>query len=132
MAALGGPVAGGPVHSCLASCRWHLHEAFADGEQQDAAEAMCKLDERCVAAHARLGGHGPAPLPLPAGCGGYAGSWGAPLGIAVREDLHCIGCGRSREEMKTWKGMKNKERKAVNEVAAQRLKQLGKAKKKKK
>ena len=29
-------------------------------------------------------------------------------------------------------GMKNKERKAVNEVAAERLKQLGKAKKKKK
>jgi predicted Fe-S protein YdhL (DUF1289 family) len=34
--------------------------------------------------------------------------------------------------MKAWKGMKNKERKAVNEVATERLKQLGKAKKKKK
>ncbi|VXC77509.1 DUF1289 domain-containing protein [Pseudomonas sp. 9Ag] len=49
----------------------------------------------------------------------------------LKDDI-CIGCGRSREEMKAWKGMKNKERKAVNEVAAERLKQLGKAKKKKK
>lgn len=49
----------------------------------------------------------------------------------LRDDI-CIGCGRSRDEMKTWKGMKNKERRAVNEVAASRLKALGKAKKKKK
>jgi len=34
--------------------------------------------------------------------------------------------------MKSWKGMKNKERKAVNEQAALRLKALGKARKKKK
>jgi hypothetical protein len=34
--------------------------------------------------------------------------------------------------MKAWKGMENKERKAVNEVAAGRLKALGKAKKKNK
>ena len=44
----------------------------------------------------------------------------------------CIGCGRSRDEMKAWKGLKNKERKAVNERAAERLKQLGKRKQKKK
>lgn len=44
----------------------------------------------------------------------------------------CIGCGRSRDEMKDWKRMKNKERKAVNELAALRLKALGKARKKKK
>ncbi len=43
----------------------------------------------------------------------------------------CIGCGRSRDEMKAWKGLKNKERKAVNERAAKRLKQLGGRKKKK-
>ncbi len=43
----------------------------------------------------------------------------------------CIGCGRSRDEMKAWKGLKNKERKAVNERAVKRLKQLGGRKKKK-
>lgn len=54
------------------------------------------------------------------------------IGVCKLKDDICIGCGRSRDEMKSWKGMKNKERKAVNEVAAQRLKELGKAKKKKK
>lgn len=44
----------------------------------------------------------------------------------------CIGCGRSRDEMKDWKRMKNKERKAVNELATLRLKALGKARKRKK
>ncbi len=43
----------------------------------------------------------------------------------------CLGCGRSRDEMKSWKGMKNKERKQVNERAAERLKALGKVRKKK-
>lgn len=49
----------------------------------------------------------------------------------LKDDI-CIGCGRSRDEMKAWKGMKNKERKAVNEVAVQRLKNLDKTGKKKK
>ncbi|WP_336604951.1 DUF1289 domain-containing protein [Stutzerimonas stutzeri] len=48
----------------------------------------------------------------------------------LKEDI-CIGCGRSRDEMKAWKGMKNKERKAVNVLAAERLKALGKVRKKK-
>lgn len=48
----------------------------------------------------------------------------------VKDDI-CIGCGRSRDEMKAWKGMKNKERRAVNEMAAIRLKALGKKRKKK-
>lgn len=48
----------------------------------------------------------------------------------IQDDI-CIGCGRSRAEMKAWKGLKNKERKAVNERAAERLKQLRKSKKKK-
>lgn len=54
------------------------------------------------------------------------------VGLCRVEDDICIGCGRSRDEMKAWKGLKNKERKAVNERAAERLKQLGKRKKKKK
>lgn len=54
------------------------------------------------------------------------------VSICKLKDDICIGCGRSREEMKAWKSMKNKERKAVNELAAARLKDLGKAKKKKK
>jgi len=54
------------------------------------------------------------------------------VSICKLKDDICIGCGRSRDEMKAWKRMKNKERKAVNEVATERLKQLGKAKKKKK
>ena len=49
----------------------------------------------------------------------------------LHDDI-CIGCGRSRAEMKAWKDLKNKERKAVNERAVERLKQLGKRKKKKK
>lgn len=48
----------------------------------------------------------------------------------LKDDI-CIGCGRSREEMKAWKGLKNKERKAVNERAAERLKELRKRRKKK-
>jgi len=48
----------------------------------------------------------------------------------INDDI-CIGCGRSRDEMKAWKGMKNKERRAVNEMAAARLKALGKKRKKK-
>ena len=47
----------------------------------------------------------------------------------IKDDI-CIGCGRSRDEMKAWKGLKNKERKAVNELAAARLKALGKKRKK--
>jgi len=54
------------------------------------------------------------------------------VSICKLKDDICIGCGRSRDEMKAWKGLKNKERKAVNEVAAERLKALGKTKKKKK
>ncbi|WP_217477203.1 DUF1289 domain-containing protein [Stutzerimonas stutzeri] len=49
----------------------------------------------------------------------------------LKDDI-CIGCGRSRDEMKAWKGMKNKERKAVNALAAERLQSMGKARKKKK
>lgn len=48
----------------------------------------------------------------------------------VKDDI-CIGCGRSRDEMKAWKGLKNKERKAVNVLAAARLKKLGKKRKEK-
>jgi len=54
------------------------------------------------------------------------------VSLCKLDDDICIGCGRSRDEMKAWKGLKNKERKAVNERAAERLKQLGKRKKKKK
>ncbi|MBC8651052.1 DUF1289 domain-containing protein [Pseudomonas sp. MTM4] len=54
------------------------------------------------------------------------------ISVCKLKDDICIGCGRSRDEMKAWKGMKNKERKAVNELAAERLKALGKARKKKK
>lgn len=53
------------------------------------------------------------------------------VSICRVEDDICIGCGRSRDEMKAWKGMKNKERRAVNEMAAIRLKALGKKRKKK-
>lgn len=53
------------------------------------------------------------------------------VGLCRVEDDICIGCGRSRDEMKAWKGLKNKERKAVNERAAERLRQSGKRKKKK-
>ncbi len=54
------------------------------------------------------------------------------VSICKLKDDVCIGCGRSRDEMKAWKSMKNKERKAVNELADERLRGLGKAKKKKK
>lgn len=54
------------------------------------------------------------------------------ISVCKLKDDICIGCGRSRDEMKAWKGMKNNERKAVNELAAERLKALRKAKKKKK
>lgn len=54
------------------------------------------------------------------------------VSICKLKDDICIGCGRSRDEMKTWKRMKDNERKAVNKLAAERLKDLGKAKKKKK
>lgn len=53
------------------------------------------------------------------------------VSLCKLDDDICIGCGRSRDEMKAWKGLKNKERKAVNERAAERLRQLGKRKKKK-
>lgn len=53
------------------------------------------------------------------------------VGLCRVEDDICIGCGRSRDEMKAWKGLKNKERKAVNERAAERLKELRKRRKKK-
>jgi len=52
------------------------------------------------------------------------------VSICKLKDDVCIGCGRSREEMKSWKKMKNKERKAVNALATERLKALGKARKK--
>lgn len=54
------------------------------------------------------------------------------VSICKLKDDICIGCGRSRDEMKAWKGMKNKERKAVNALAVERLKALGKTRKKKK
>ncbi len=54
------------------------------------------------------------------------------VSICKLQDDICIGCGRSREEMKAWKDMKNKERKAVNALAAERLHALRKARKKKK
>ncbi|GAB6389890.1 DUF1289 domain-containing protein [Stutzerimonas marianensis] len=54
------------------------------------------------------------------------------ISLCKLKDEICIGCGRSRAEMKAWKGLSNKERKTVNELAAQRLKQMGKARKKKK
>lgn len=54
------------------------------------------------------------------------------VSICKWKDDICIGCGRSRDEMKTWKRMKDNERKAVNKLAAERLKGLSKAKKKKK
>ncbi|WP_313087424.1 DUF1289 domain-containing protein [Pseudomonas sp.] len=53
------------------------------------------------------------------------------ISVCKLQDDICLGCGRSRDEMKGWKGMKNKERKQVNERAAERLKALAKARKKK-
>lgn len=53
------------------------------------------------------------------------------VSLCKLQDDICVGCGRSRDEMKAWKGLENKERKAVNERAAERLKQLRKSKKKK-
>lgn len=53
------------------------------------------------------------------------------VSLCKLQDDICVGCGRSRDEMKAWKGLKNKERKAVNERAAERLKLLRKSKKKK-
>ena len=52
------------------------------------------------------------------------------VSICKLKDDVCIGCERSREEMKSWKKMKNKERKAVNALATERLKALGKTRKK--
>ncbi|TWI52802.1 putative Fe-S protein YdhL (DUF1289 family) [Pseudomonas duriflava] len=40
------------------------------------------------------------------------------------KDEVCQGCGRSREEIKGWKAMKDKERKAVVDKAKKRLKKL--------
>lgn len=53
------------------------------------------------------------------------------VSICKLKDDVCIGCGRSRDEMKAWKSMKNKERKVVNALAVGRLKALNKARKKK-
>lgn len=48
----------------------------------------------------------------------------------LKDDI-CVGCGRSRDEINRWKKLKNKERKAVRQQAAERLAILGKAKKRK-
>ena len=71
-----------------------MHEDFVGDDQQDAAEAMRKLVERCVEADARIGGDGPPPLLLDAPADGNIGSDGVPLGILVGEEMHCQGCGR--------------------------------------
>jgi predicted Fe-S protein YdhL (DUF1289 family) len=42
----------------------------------------------------------------------------------------CTGCGRSRNEIKEWKGMKHKQQKATVERAATRLKEIRKKDKK--
>ncbi|GGL99440.1 DUF1289 domain-containing protein [Pseudomonas asuensis] len=42
------------------------------------------------------------------------------------KDEICQGCGRSRDEIKGWKSMKDKERKDVVEKASKRLKKLKK------
>ncbi len=47
------------------------------------------------------------------------------------KDGICVGCGRSRDEIKRWKKLKNKKRKAVRQQAAERLANLGKANKRK-
>ena len=91
LAALDRPAADGAANSRLASHRSYLHEDFAGNDQQDAAEAMRKLVERCVEAHARIGGAGPPPLLLDAPADGNLGSDGAPLGILVGEEMHCQG-----------------------------------------
>ncbi|WP_213663721.1 DUF1289 domain-containing protein [Stutzerimonas stutzeri] len=48
----------------------------------------------------------------------------------LKDDI-CVGCGRSRDEIKRWKKLKNKERKVVRQQAAERLANLGKANKRK-
>nr|WP_245200212.1 DUF1289 domain-containing protein [Herbaspirillum sp. LeCh32-8] len=42
----------------------------------------------------------------------------------------CVGCGRTKDEIKKWKGMKHKDKKATVERASVRLKELGKKDKK--
>ena len=54
------------------------------------------------------------------------------VSICKLQDDICIGCGRSREEMKAGKGMKTKELTADTALAAERLHALRKARKKKK
>ncbi|WP_314019171.1 DUF1289 domain-containing protein [Stutzerimonas degradans] len=48
----------------------------------------------------------------------------------LKDDI-CVSCGRSRDEIKRWKKLKNKERKVVRQQAAERLANLGKANKRK-
>lgn len=43
----------------------------------------------------------------------------------------CTGCGRSREEIREWKGMKNKDKKMTVERALVRLKDIRKKERKK-
>ncbi|MFF7707764.1 DUF1289 domain-containing protein [Pseudomonas sp. NPDC007930] len=47
----------------------------------------------------------------------------------VRDGV-CLGCGRLREQIKGWKGMKKAEKKQVAEAAQQRVKAMKKARKK--
>lgn len=54
------------------------------------------------------------------------------ISLCKFDDRICIGCGRSKEEIKGWKKMDKPEKREVLEAARERLKGLGKKKGKKK
>jgi predicted Fe-S protein YdhL (DUF1289 family) len=54
------------------------------------------------------------------------------ISICKFDDRICVGCGRSKDEIKGWKKMDKPEKREVLEVARERLKGLGKRKGKKK
>jgi predicted Fe-S protein YdhL (DUF1289 family) len=53
------------------------------------------------------------------------------ISICKFDDRICVGCGRSKDEIKGWKKMGKGEKREVLEVARERLKGLGKMKGKK-
>ncbi|MGY4534733.1 putative Fe-S protein YdhL (DUF1289 family) [Pseudomonas sp. TE3786] len=54
------------------------------------------------------------------------------ISICKFDERICIGCGRSKEEIKGWKKMDKPEKRAVLAEAQQRLKGMGKKKGKRK
>ena len=54
------------------------------------------------------------------------------IGICKFDERICIGCGRSKEEIKGWKKMDKAEKREVLEAARGRMKGMGKKKGKRK